>query len=77
MPNLYEGVLAVARIYMGAAADEYIRRRCKVSLGLDDPTMLSADQLDRLAKGIAMTAENYMSNEKTRQFQDAILKLGT
>lgn len=75
MPRLYDEILAIAINYMGAAADDYIRRRIRIVQRGQDPETITVDRLDRLAVGIDMTAKGYMSQTKAEAFRDAILAL--
>jgi hypothetical protein len=75
MIDLYQDVLAVAKTYVGIAAEDYIKRRCSVSFGLSNPHELTKEHIDRLAESVGMTAEAYMSAEKARRFKDEILKI--
>lgn len=74
-PELYQDLLSIVKSYMGLAADEYIERRCRVSLDITSPADLKIEDLDRLAAGIEMTAGAYMSEEKVRNFKNEVLKL--
>lgn len=60
---------------MGAAAEDYIRRRIRIVQRGDPPETITVDRLDRLAVGIDMTAQGYMSHAKAEAFRDAILAL--
>jgi hypothetical protein len=73
--SLYEQILAVARDYMGPAAEDYVRRRLRIVQHGRDPETITVDRLDRLAAGIDMTAKGYMSPAKARAFRDDILRL--
>ena len=73
--TLYEDILSIAREYMGAAAEDFIRRRIRIVLGGGAPESISAERLDRLAVGIEMTAKGYMSQRKADAFRDRILAL--
>lgn len=75
MIDLYQDVLTVARSYMGPAAEEYIRRRCNVALGLSNPAELRQEHIDRLAESVGLTAEVYVSQAKVRQFKEDLLRL--
>jgi phage gp16-like protein len=75
MIDLYQDVLVIAKTYVGIAAENYIKRRCSVSFGLDDPKNMKQDQIERLAESIGMTAEAYISADKARQFKADILNL--
>lgn len=75
MVTLFDNILAIARDYMGIAAEDYIRRRLRIVLRGDSPENVGLDNLDRLAAGIDMTAKGYMSPGKARAFRDAILAL--
>ena len=75
MGQLYEEILAIARNYMGIAAEDYIRRRIRIVQGGDDPEKILPDRLDRLAAGIDMTATGYMSKVKAAAFRTEILAL--
>ena len=75
MARLYDDILAVARNYMGIAAEDYIRRRIRIVQRGENPETISPDRLDRLAAGIDMTAKVYMSELKVRQFREDILAL--
>ncbi|HEY8428863.1 MAG TPA: hypothetical protein VIL20_10830 [Sandaracinaceae bacterium] len=77
MPRLYDEILAIARNYMGVAAEDYVRRRIRIVQGGGDPEDVQPDRLERLAAGIDMTAKVYMSEEKARRFRDEILALRT
>lgn len=72
--SLYDNALQIAKEYTGIAAEEYLARRCK-RLGLLDPQQLKLEQFDRLAEGIDVTAEAYMSKERAQAFKAAILGL--
>ena len=69
MGRLYDEILAIARNYMGIAAEDYIRRRIRIVQGGEDPEKILPDRLDRLAAGIDMTATGYMSQVKPTAFQ--------
>jgi hypothetical protein len=73
--RLYDDILAIATNYMGAAADDYIRRRIRIVLRGEEPETIAVDRLDRLVVGIDMTAKGYMSPAKAEAFREAILAL--
>ena len=73
--TLYEQILAIAREYMGIAAEDYIRRRIRIVQKGRAPETITVDRLDRLAAGIEMTAGGYMSQSKAEAFRDEILAL--
>lgn len=73
--GLYEDILAIAREYMGVAAEDYIRRRIRIVQRGEDPETITVDRLERLAVGIDMTAKGYMSERKAQAFRDRILDL--
>jgi hypothetical protein len=73
--RLYDQICAIARDYMGIAAEDYIRRRLRIVQHGAPPETVTHDKLDRLAAGIDMTAKGYMSPAKARAFKDAILAL--
>ena len=73
--GLYEDILAIAREYMGAAAEDYIQRRIRIVQHGQEPEKITVDRLDRLAVGIDMTAKGYMSQRKAQAFRDEILAL--
>jgi hypothetical protein len=73
--SLYEQILGIARHYMGPAAEDYVRRRIRIVLGGRDPESVGFDKLERLAAGIDMTANGYMSDAKARAFRDEVLAL--
>lgn len=75
MGSLYERILGIARHYMGPAAEDYVRRRIRIVLGGRDPETIGVDKLDRLAAGIDMTANGYMSDAKAHAFRDEVLAL--
>lgn len=75
MPRLYDQILAIARNYMGAAAEEYVRRRIRIVQRGENPETILPDRLERLAAGIDMTAKVYMSEAKVALFRDEILAL--
>lgn len=73
--SLYDEILAIARNYMGAAAEDYIRRRIRIVQNGREPEEIEAERLERLAAGIDMTAKGYMTPAKATQFKDEILRL--
>jgi hypothetical protein len=73
--SLYDKILAIAREYMGAAAEDYIQRRIRIVQQGDAPEKITSERLDRLAVGIDMTAKVYMSPRKATSFRDEILAL--
>jgi hypothetical protein len=73
--RLYDDILAIAREYMGAAAEDYIQRRIRIVQRGEAPETISVDRLDRLAVGIDMTAKGYMSQRKAETFKQEILAL--
>lgn len=75
MTTLYQEILAIARNYMGAAAEDYIRRRIRIVQGGKAPETIEVERLDRLAAGIDMTAKVYMSPAKAAAFREEILAL--
>ena len=75
MARLYDDILAIARNYMGPAAEEYIQRRIRIVQGGRDPESIASDKLDRLAAGIEMTAKMYMSEARAERFRDEVLSL--
>ncbi len=75
MAQLYDQILAIARDFMGVAAEDYICRRIRIVQRGEDPETITVDRLDRLAAGIEMTAKVYMSPRKADQFRQAILDL--
>jgi hypothetical protein len=72
---LYDEILSIARNYMGAAAEDYIRRRIRIVQNGREPEEIEVDRLERLAAGIDMTAKGYMTQAKATQFKDEILGL--
>lgn len=75
MKSLYDDILAIAKDYMGPAAEEYVRRRIRIVQRGMDPESIEVDRLERLAAGIDMTAKVYMGDVRAGQFRDAILAL--
>lgn len=75
MATLYEEILAVARDFMGPAAEDYVRRRIRIVQQGRDPETITPDKLERLAAGIDMTAKGYMTPARATAFRHAILKL--
>lgn len=75
MGQLYDDILAIARNYMGPAAEDYIRRRIRIVQRGESEETIEVDKLDRLAAGIDMTAKVYMSANKATAFRDEILSL--
>jgi hypothetical protein len=73
--RLYEEILAIAREYMGVAAEDYIRRRIRIVMRGEVPENIGFDRLHRLAAGIEMTARGYMSEKRAQDFYAAILAL--
>lgn len=72
---LYDDILAIAREYMGPAAEDYIRRRIRIIQGGEEPETITHERLERLAMGINMTAKGYMSERKALAFCNEILEL--
>ena len=75
MATLYEEIVAVARDFMGPAAEDYVRRRIRIVQQGRDPETITADKLERLAAGIDMTAKGYMTAARAAAFRDAVLRL--
>lgn len=75
MGRLYDEVLAIAKDYMGIAAEDYIRRRIRIVSGGEPPEALTPERIERLAAGIDMTAKGYMSAAKAEAFRNEILAL--
>ncbi len=75
MTSLYADILAIAREYMGVAAEDYVRRRLRIVLLGQPAETVTPDRLRRLGAGIDMTAKGYMSEAKARRFRDEILAL--
>lgn len=76
MRRLYDDILAIARDYMGIAAEDYIRRRIRIAQRGEAPETISLDRLDRLVAGIDMTAKGYMSEARAAAFREELLALG-
>ena len=74
-PRLYDEILGIARNYMGAAAEDYIRRRIRIVQHGAAPEQVTAERLDRLAAGIEMTAKGYMSERRAHAFMEEVLSL--
>lgn len=74
---LYDDILTIAREYMGPAAEDYIRRRIRIIQRGEEPERITLDRLERLAMGIRMTANGYMSEYKALAFCNEILELKT
>lgn len=75
MASLYDAVLAIARNYMGPAAEDYIHRRIRIVQNGRDPETLEPSKLPRLAAGIDMTAKVYMGEARAARFRDDVLAL--
>lgn len=73
--RLYDEILGIARNYMGAAAEDYIRRRIRIVSNGAPPEEVTADRLGRLAAGVEMTAKGYMSERRARSFVEEIRAL--
>jgi hypothetical protein len=73
--KLYDEILAVARDFMGPAAEDYVRRRIRIVQQGRDPETITKDKLERLAAGIDMTAKGYMTPARAAAFRKAILDL--
>jgi hypothetical protein len=72
---VYDDVLDIAKNYMGMAAEEYIARRCRVSLGVEAKE-LAREHLSRLAESIEMTAGVYVGEERVKKFKNEIIAIG-
>jgi hypothetical protein len=75
LATLYEDILAIARNYMGPAAEDYVQRRIRIVQHGGDPESVGVEKLSRLAAGIDMTAKVYMSKAKAEAFREEILAL--
>jgi hypothetical protein len=73
---LYDDILAIARNYMGPAAEDYIRRRIRIVQHGKAPETITPDKLERLAIGIDMTAKVYMGEARARDFREEVVALG-
>lgn len=74
--SLYDDVIEVAKNYMGPAAEKFIAKRYKVIIGGDNVRDLKKEDIPRLAAAIGMTAAAYISDEKAKQFEQEVMKLG-
>ncbi|HVS01847.1 MAG TPA: hypothetical protein VMT16_03680 [Thermoanaerobaculia bacterium] len=72
---LYDDILAIARDYMGPAAEEYIQRRIRIVQKGEAPETITPDRLERLAAGIDMTAKVYMGPTRAAAFREEVLAL--
>ncbi len=75
MKTLYEEILAIAKDYMGPAAEDYVRRRIRIVQHGRSPETIGVERLERLAAGIDMTAKVYMGEARARRFRDEVLAL--
>ena len=75
MSTLYEEILAIARNYMGPAAEDYIGRRIRIVQHGADPASIGPERLERLAAGIDMTAKVYMPPARAERFRNEVLQL--
>jgi hypothetical protein len=73
--ELYDHVVTIAKSYLGPAAEEYIERRCRVSLKVTSPEEFKKEHLQQLAEAVELTVTVYLSEEKSRQFKKDILAL--
>lgn len=73
--RLYDEIVEIAREYMGVAAEDYIRRRIRIVQRGESPETITRDRIARLAVGIQMTANGYMSERKAAEFHARILAL--
>ena len=73
--GLYDDILDIARDFMGAAAEDYVRRRIRIVQRGEEPESITPDRLERLAAGIEMTAKVYMGPLRSVAFREAILRL--
>lgn len=71
---IYNDVLKIAKNYLGLAAEEYIDRRCRISLSMKAED-LGIENLDRLAESIGLSATAYISEDKVKAFAKEILEL--
>jgi hypothetical protein len=74
--RLYDEIVEIAREYMGVAAEDYVRRRIRIVQRGEAPETITRDRIARLAVGIKMTANGYMSERKAAEFHARILSLG-
>jgi hypothetical protein len=75
MSDLYQQILKITTSYMGIAAEPFIKIRCKVTLGLEDPKEITKEHLKLFADGVASVAEIYTGIEKGRELKAELLKL--
>jgi hypothetical protein len=73
--TLYEQILEIARDYMGAAAEDYIRRRIRIVQHGEAPESVTPDRVGRLVAGVQMTANGYKSQRRADAFCAALAKL--
>jgi len=74
--SLYSEVFEIARKYLGSDAEDYLKRRCRISFSMADPeNNLEKEHIERLIEGIKMTAMVYLDQDQIRQFSGEISKL--
>ena len=70
----YDGVLGVAKLYLGPAAEAFLDRQLTAHLNTA-PDNLAPQQLEELAKWCYVSGKLVMEEPKAREFSDKIKAL--
>ena len=74
MKGLYEQTVAIARPYLGVAAERFMARQCIAHLSVQ-PENLTKAQLDELARWVEISSKLLIDEGKAREFKNRILAL--
>jgi len=72
--TIYESVLAIAKTYMGPAADSFVTRQCQVALQTT-PTQLTSADCKPLAHAIEVAACRFIERTQAEAMAGKIAKL--
>ena len=68
---LYNNIINVAKLYMGPAAEAFIKRQIKGHLKIE-PEMLNNQHVGELARWCQISAGLIMDKEKAKEFGDKV-----
>jgi hypothetical protein len=71
---LFSNIINIAKLYMGPAAEAFIKRQIKGHLKIE-PEMLNNQHVNDLAKWCQVSAGLLMEKEKAREFGEKIREL--
>jgi hypothetical protein len=74
--SAYDSVLAVAKVYLGPAAESFVSRQCQVGLKTD-AVNLTAAQFKDLASWVEVAACRFLDRQKAEEMSKRIAALKT